>query len=185
MADEEKPKHPNTGNQFWLRRATHGRDMLFGSPTLLDEAAGEYFEDIVKNPIYSVDFKGKDATRVMVPHIEPFTINGMCLFFKCSNSWWRNFKANQKKIKNNEEAKEESRELARDFLAVIHAIEQIITRQKFSGAVCGMYNANIIAREMGLIDKTDLTSKGGKIGEGKTLAIEVVYPKGMKPSDGN
>ena len=38
-------------NQFWKQRSKHGRDMLFASPTLLWEAACEYFEWCEDNPI--------------------------------------------------------------------------------------------------------------------------------------
>jgi hypothetical protein len=61
------------------------------------------------------------------------------------------------------EFKKRLKETDKDFLVVTARIEQIIYTQKFEGAAVGIFNANIISRDLGLIDKSDLTSKGEKI----------------------
>ena len=50
-----------TGNEFWKLRSKHGRDKLFQSPELLWDAAEEYFQWSVDNPLIEIDYKGKDA----------------------------------------------------------------------------------------------------------------------------
>jgi hypothetical protein len=42
-------------------------------------------------------------------------------------------------------------------------IEDIIYNQKFEGAAAGLLKENIIARELGLKDQSDITSGGEKI----------------------
>jgi poly(A) polymerase Pap1 len=49
-----------------------------------------------------------------------------------------------------------------DFSTVITDIEKTIYTQKFQGASADLLNANIIARDLGLSDKTELTGKDGK-----------------------
>jgi hypothetical protein len=43
------------------------------------------------------------------------------------------------------------------FAAVTEAIEQCIKEQKFGGAAANLLNANIIARDLGLVDKKDIS----------------------------
>lgn len=130
------------GNQFWRLRSKHGRDKLFATPDLLWEAACEYFEWCNKHPWERVDFKGKDAFEVRIPTERPLTINGLCLYLHCNPAYFRTFKAQLK-------------EKDQDFNTVINQIEETIYTQKFEGAVVGAFNANIIARDLGLADKQD------------------------------
>jgi hypothetical protein len=46
-----------------------------------------------------------------------------------------------------------------DFSQIIARIENVIYSQKFTAAAAGLLNANIIARELGLADKQDVTNK--------------------------
>lgn len=43
----------------------------------------------------------------------------------------------------------------------MHEAEEIIRRQKFEGAAADLFNPNIIARDLGLADKSELTGKDG------------------------
>lgn len=142
------------GNQFWKLRSKHGRNRLFETPELLWEAACEYFQHIQENPLYSVDFKGKDAERVEIPHIEPFTIIGFCLYSDCNLNFLNQFEAS---LADKED------QLSKDFSCIITRIKDTIYSQKFAGAACGFYNSNIIARDLGLRDGSDVTSKGQQI----------------------
>ena len=42
------------------------------------------------------------------------------------------------------------------FIEIIRAIDKIMFAQKFEGAASGAFNANIIARDLGLTDKSEL-----------------------------
>lgn len=127
------------GNQFWKLRSKHGRDKLFASPDLLWEAACEYFQWCEDNPLEVIDFRGKDATKVTLPKQRPYTIQGLCLYLDTSTHYFNDFEA----------AKHEG------FTEIVSRIRQTIYDQKFSGASAGIFNHNIIARDLGLVDKKD------------------------------
>lgn len=134
-------------NTFWKNRSTHGRDKLFATSEDLLQAAYEYFEWCDDNPWYKVDFKGKDLEQVEIPTTRPYTLSGLCLYLGCSQNYFRQFKSSPP-------------ENAEDFLTVISRIEQIIETQQFEGATVGAFNANIISRKLGLVDKTAIDVKG-------------------------
>jgi hypothetical protein len=124
------------GNHFWKMRSVHGRDLLFASPSLLWEAACEYFEWCVNNPIVDPrSFGGKQKIQ------RPFTMQGLCLFLNCNTAYFRQFKDNTE---------------SKDFSTIIQDIEETVYQQKFENAAIGVYNTNIIARDLGLIDKQDI-----------------------------
>lgn len=156
------------GNQFWKLRSKHGRDKLFATPNLLWEAACEYFEWIDENPLIEIDYVGKDATQVEKPHTRPYTLEGLVMYLDACTNYWKEFR---KRCNENNE---------KDFIAIITRVEEIIRRQKFEGAACGFYNANIIARDLGLSDKKDLTSSDGSMTPKPTILVQSdVTKKGL------
>lgn len=138
------------GNKFWELQSKHGRDKLFATPELLWEAAKEYFDWCVDNPLMEVDFRGKDATEVELPKMRAFTIQGLSLYLGVNTTYLYDF---QDGIKGKDD------ELSKAFSEIINRIRQIIYTQKFTGAAAGFLNPNIIARDLGLVDKTDLTAQ--------------------------
>lgn len=126
------------GNQFWKLRTKHGRDKLFESPQVLWEEACKYFEWCDANPFNEIDYKGKDATQVVLPKMRPYTWEGLEIFLNIDSL---------REYKTNESYKE--------FSQVITRIGKIIYSQKFSGAASGFFNPNIIARDLGLKEQTD------------------------------
>lgn len=139
------------GNQFWKRRNKHGRDKLFASPDLLWKASTEYFNWVDKNPLIEivlekkkVNGKGDDLIKVPMPKMRPYTLQGLCLYLDCSTEYFKNFEQNNKDSK--------------DFMPTITRIREIIYTQKFEGAAAGFLNANLIARDLGLADKKELSA---------------------------
>lgn len=130
------------GNQFWKLRAKHGRDKIFSSPDRLWDAAVEYFEWCDDNPLYEVDFRGSKATEVRIPKLRAYTWEGLELFLDVISL--REYKTNEK---------------YKEFSQVITRINKIIYTQKFTGAAANLLNPNIIARDLGLADKKDVTKK--------------------------
>lgn len=133
------------GNKFWQNRSKHGRDKLFASPELLWNAAEEYFQWCDDNPWMKAEAikSGDLAGKIMeVPTKRPYTITGLLLYINASQGYWKDFKA----------AKHE------DYSTVIEEIENVIYTQKFEGAAVGVFNANIIARDLGLKERTDVTT---------------------------
>ena len=134
------------GNQFWKLRSKHGRDKIFTDPQHLWEAACEYFEWCEANPLMEMDWIGKDGIQVERPKMRAFTWSGLEIFLDVSDL---------KHYKKDESYK--------DFFPVITRIEKIIYTQKFTGAAAGFLNPNIIARDLGLQDKKELTHSGANI----------------------
>ena len=133
------------GNQFWKLRSKHGRGKLFATPQLLWEAACEYFEWCENNPLKEVKgfaFQGK-VTKEEFPKMRAMTMDGLCFYLHCNQAYFRQFKA---ALPKDEE----------DFNTIITDIEQTIYRQKFEGASADLLNANIIARDLGLTDKSEV-----------------------------
>lgn len=138
------------GNQFWKLRSEHGREKLFATPDLLWQAATEYFNWVDGHPWYKMEAikSGDSAGTIMkVPTARPYTITGFLLYVGASNAYWRQFK----------QAGHD------DFSTVIDEIEKTMYTQKFEGAATGAFNANIIARDLGLVDKaqTAITDPDG------------------------
>ncbi len=136
-----------SGNQFWKLRSKHGRDKLFATPQLLWEAACEYFQWVQDNPLYETkvfNYQGI-ITSTEVPVMRAMTMRGLCFFLNCNEAYFRNFKSANKD--------------EHEFLEVIENIKTVIYQQKFEGAAGNLLNANIIARELGLADKKEVTGK--------------------------
>jgi hypothetical protein len=142
---------PN-GNQFWKLRSVHGRGKLFESPDALWDAACEYFEWCENNPLMETQ-QGKGTAKpykdesgqvtfppdiVELPKMRAFTWDGLELYLDIYSL--RDYKTN---------------ESYKDFSQVITRIEKVIYTQKFTGAAAGFLNPNIIARDLGLKEKTE------------------------------
>ncbi len=130
------------GNRFWELRSKHGRDKLFATPELLWDAAQEYFQSVIDNPWYKIEAvkSGDNAGMLIeVPAVPPFTIEGLCMYFECSDKWFGEFyKAN---IENT------------TWQPTLDRIKHTIRRQKFEGATIGVFNPLIISRDLGLTEK--------------------------------
>ena len=150
MGAPRKKTDKRMGNQFWKLRSKHGRDKLFATSDLLWKAACEYFEWCDKNPWMKTETKIKtNSTEVSeAPTARPYTIMALCLYLDCNVDYFNQFKG---RLPDDE----------KDFSSVITRIEQTIYAQKFEGAAVGSFNANIIARDLGLKDKSELTGKDG------------------------
>ena len=136
------------GNSFWQARSKHGREKIFNSPDVLWEEACKYFDWCDKNPWIKEDWVGKDAERVERKTQRPYTIGGLCLFLDIDEQTFDNY---GKKVEY------------KDFFGIITRIRNVIYTQKFEGAAVGAYNASIIARDLGLKENTDITSKGKEL----------------------
>jgi hypothetical protein len=133
------------GNQFWLARSSHGAKPKFECAEELWAACVEYFDWVQENPLYEdklVTFQGV-ATHEPVAKMRAMTIAGLCLFLDIGRSTWGDYKGRE------------------DFSEVVSRAEQIIYEQKFTGAAADLLNPNIIARELGLADRSELTGKDG------------------------
>jgi hypothetical protein len=144
------------GNQWWKRRAKHGRGMLFSSPDLMWSAACEYFDDADGSDYWKKREVAYDKNSASFISAEftlkaPFTWEGLCLYLGCNLSYFRQFRSQLKKKKQ----EGVNDEMDDNFSTVIECIEAVITRQQIEGAAVGAFNQNIIARYLGLKDNTE------------------------------
>ena len=137
------------GNKYWQLRSKHGRDKLFATPELLWEADCEYFEWAENNPLKEekvFNYQG-EIVRGEVAKMRAITLSQLCIYLDCNEAYFRNFK-------------QQLPEGEKDFNTIIEKIEAVIFNQKFQGAAADLLDSNIIARELGLIDKSEHNIKG-------------------------
>lgn len=130
-----------TGNQFWKARSSHGRKPIFESPEQLWDAACEYFEWNEANPLWEIKSYQYQGVPVQdqIPKMRAMTEGALCIFLDITTTCWADYKSKK------------------DFSQVTTRICEIIRAQKFQGAASEFFNANIIARDLGLADKSEQT----------------------------
>ena len=163
---ESLPVNKRTGNSFWTMRSSHGRKKLFETPEDLVNSASDYFTWCDNNPWESTKEVQSDKGFMseVKPTQRPYTKAGWYHFIGCSRTWLTNFK----------------KTASDDFLSVIREIEVFIENQQWEGATVGVFNANIIARTLGLKDSQDHTTDGKEIKTNTAPQINVY--QGNAPS---
>jgi DNA-packaging protein gp3 len=144
-------KDPNTGrfttgNRWWEARSSHGPNPKFETADDLQDACLQYFDWNEANPLFKdvlVTFQGQ-ATHEPVAQMRAMTLGALCMFIDISQQTWSDWRKDRA-----------------DLSGVITWAESVIYRQKFEGASADLLNANIIARDLGLADKKDLSSTDG------------------------
>jgi hypothetical protein len=126
------------GNAYWRQRHSHGRSPKFETADAIWQACVEYFDWVEANPLHSaetVKFQG-EARIIKVPKLRAMTIEGLCLFIGITHQTWTQYRARDE-----------------GFAEVTSQVDSIIRTQKFEGAAADLFNANIIARDLGLADR--------------------------------
>jgi hypothetical protein len=129
------------GNKYWHFRNKHGRDFKY-TPELLWDEAINYFDWVEKNPLKEQKgfaFQGV-VTKAEFNKMRAMTIAGFCLFADISIQTWENYGKNQ------------------DFIDVTTQISNIIRTQKFEGAAAELLNPNIIARDLNLVERSEMNA---------------------------
>lgn len=128
------------GNSFWMARSSHGRNPKFESPEALWSACCEYFSWVEANPLFEVkafSYQGV-VTQESIPKMRAMTVTGLILFIDITKPTWALYKARD------------------GFKDITTRAEEIIYDQKFSGAAADLLNANIIARDLGLKEQSQV-----------------------------
>lgn len=142
-------------NDFWKAKSTYGRQPTFKTPRELMEACTQYFDWVETHPFYEYKVVGThfgEAIIEKIPKKRPMTQASLCLFLDISQVTYLNY-----------------RKKGDDFLRVCNMADDIIREQKFGGAASGFFNHAIISRDLGLVDKKDITSAGEAIQGGTTI----------------
>jgi hypothetical protein len=123
-----------------------GRPRLFGSPEQLAMACHEYFLWVECNPLIAVEAKSsKEGVELVdVPKMRAMTMHGLYRFLDIDRGTWDLYKRRP------------------EFITITSRVEDDIREQKFTGAAGGFLNANIIARDLGLADKREITGADGQ-----------------------
>lgn len=144
MSDRDEAGRFATGNRLWEARSSAGPKPIFENSDDLWGACVEYFQWVEENPLWEqrgFAFQGK-VTKEDFSKMRAMTIGALCIFLDINETTWRGWKRERS-----------------DLSPVITRVEAIIFAQKFEGASAELLNPNIIARELGLSDKQELTGK--------------------------
>jgi hypothetical protein len=148
-----------TIDQWWERRASIVSSYylrnpasahvpsVFTTPEQLWEAACEYFAWMESRPQleekyyqYKDQMIGYDVRKK-----RPFTLKGLLLFIDISKFIWYGYRNGKNE----------------DYKRVCEMIDAVMFQQKFEGAVVDLFNASIIAREIGLADRQEVSGPDG------------------------
>jgi hypothetical protein len=135
------------GNQHWRLRSSHGPPTKFAGPIELWNACFLYFKWAEDNPVLEEKiFTYEGATHTgAVNKSRAMTIQGLCNYIGIDRTTWYEYRKRP------------------DLSPVTEQVDDTLYDQKFAGAASGVFNANIIARDLGLADKTtsEITGEGG------------------------
>ena len=141
-----------SGQQLWQimsqkLKSNGGRPRTFESPDDMMEAALKYFAWSDGSPMKeqkAFQFQGAPV-MAEINKLRPYTLRAFLLHAGSSYQSWHDYKSRP------------------EFSEVMATIDDTIRTQKFDGATAGLMNPNIIARDLGLVDKQDLTSSDGSM----------------------
>lgn len=125
-----------------------GKPKYIETPEILWDHFTRYKEWVQENPILKEDYVGKDADKVHRQLTRPLSWVGFesHLFL---NDIIGDLDDYEKNTNNSYE----------DYQPIIRAIKKIIETDQFEGATVGIYQQNIIARKLGLVDKKEIEQK--------------------------
>ena len=128
-------------SRLW-EKVKFGAPPAFSSPDEMWERSVEYFKWCEENTINELKIFNNQGKIISgdVPHMRAMTQAGLCSFLNIGTSTWHDYKKKD------------------NFSAVISQVEMIMYEQKFSGAAAGLLSSNIIARDLGLSDRKDVSA---------------------------
>jgi hypothetical protein len=107
------------------------------------DACSQYFQWIDDTPLHEAKaFSVKTHVEIVsLPKMRAMTISGLCIFLDIDRTTWLDYSRRE------------------DFIKTVTRVEEVIREQKFTGAAADLLNPNIIARDLGLTDKRELSGK--------------------------
>lgn len=133
------------GNKLWQLREKDGRDKAIPNAETLWNHFLDYMQEVDLNPWTKTDFRGKFCEPVTLEYKAPYTWAGFEVYLFSIEVLYtlEDYKANT----NNSYT---------DFQPCIKLIDKMIRDYKLIGATLNFFNYNIIARELGLVDKKEV-----------------------------
>jgi hypothetical protein len=147
-------------NQFWKLRDKHGRDKLWEDPEEFMKACQDYFNWVDSHPRFKneqlkkpyKDEKGKWVMIAKIPTERPYSIKGLCIYLGVNELYINQLE---------QSLKEKEDEKSKDYSKILTYVRDVIYQQKFDGAATGAFNWAIIARDLSLKEKSEVTGEGG------------------------
>lgn len=126
-------------NEYYLLRVRSGRHPEY-TPEALLQRANEYFEWVEQNPFKEeVIFHSQGViTKDFVTKKRPLTLEGFCIYANIVKNTFYSYEKKQ------------------DFMHITSYIRETVENQQLELASAGFLNANIIARKLGLTDKSEV-----------------------------
>lgn len=131
------------GNKLWQLREFSGAPQCYTSKEELWEECCGYFEWVDNNPLMEQKLFHSNGviTKGSAEKKRAMTKSGLFVFLGIDRKTWAKYGKSE-----------------HDLFPVVVKVEEIIFEQKLSGAAADIFNASIIARDLQLADKKDLTS---------------------------
>ena len=124
-----------------------GKKKYIETPEDLWELFEEYVKHESNNPMHKTEYVGKDGEKVRTPLDTPITFEG----FECylSDNLIINDLGDYSSNKDNRYI---------EYATIITRIRKNCFVQNYKGAAVGIFNANLIAKKLGLISKIEQTN---------------------------
>ena len=123
-----------------------GRPNKITSPDELWQLFCEYVDHAKNNPMYRVEYVGKEGREEFKPLSVPITCEG----FEC-------YLADKDIIQDLGDYASNKNGRYKRFSTIITRIRKNCFVNNFNGAAVGLFSPNLIARKLGLTDKTETT----------------------------
>lgn len=122
------------------KKSTVGRARMFETPEDLRESCMAYLEWADANPLYEEKHFCAQGQILTAEIKKPraVTITGLCLYLGIHRHTWQNYRASE------------------EFDLVCDEIEDRMKQYKFENAVAGLMNPMMIARDIGLTEKSEI-----------------------------
>lgn len=135
------------GNNFWKLRSKHGKDRIFADPAAMWEAACEYFDWCVANPVLVEEIHSSkgEPKRMKVKKQRVFLMTGLCLHFHVNEKYFYNFKTTPG--------------CTEEFREVIRMIEDTVRTQKHTMGYSGEAPANLVALDLDMKMRLEMKSE--------------------------
>lgn len=164
VGEEGTPSH-----RLWEMYKPGGRPRRFKTAKELAEAGLAYFRWVEENPLHeekAFHFQGT-ITKTTLNKMRAMTLMGFQLHAGVSHGQWSKWRT----LSPEEGGRP-------DLIPTMAWIENTIREQKFTGAAADLLNANIIARDLGLADRSELSGPDkGPIETTKVSARELLARK--------
>lgn len=147
---------------LWRFRRAHNdnRGKRFSNAEEMIRACEDYFLWVAENPLTetkTVLFQG-EPVELKTPKVRMMSNQALCLHLSITPDTWKKY-----------------REMD-GYKDIIRHVDSIIYTQKIECAAADLLNSNIIVRDLGLKDRTDVTTGGEKI----TQVTRKIMPAGKE-----